>query len=302
MGNGLSEIQDKSAPWLPIVLITLAASNLPFILLREGTGSVPQALPYIKLAILLAAGILSSVSRQRGIARYSIVLGVIVLTEIQTWLILTSSLWQSTVDTTTFLGNFGGSIFLKLVAAIPVLLVLRGLYASFPAVYLTGGDLTAKAQPIPWLGIRRDQITWGKLATISALCISVGTLLLTLLTVIGVPTVFNTGSLIRFFPFILLLALFNSFAEGVQFRSAILGSLRNVLPKNQQILTAAAYFGIGHYYGAPSGVVGVLMSGLLGWFMCRSMVETKGFASSWLIHFMQDIVIFSTIALLGGFN
>jgi hypothetical protein len=301
MRNRSSETQEKSTPWLPIILITLAASNLPFILLREGTGAVPTTLPYIKLAVLLAAAIISSISRQSGIARYSMVLGVIVLTEVQTQLIFTSSFWQSTVDKSTFLGNFGGSIFLKLVATIPVLLALRGLYSSFPAVYLTGGDLSVKAQPIPWLGIHREQITWGKLAIISALCISLGTLLLTLLTVIGAPTVFNTGSLFRYFPFILLLAMLNSFSEGVQFRSAILGSLREVLPKNLQILTAAIYFGIGHYYGAPSGVVGVIMSGLLGWFMCRSMVETKGFVSSWIIHFMQDVVIFSTIALLGGF-
>jgi hypothetical protein len=98
------------------------------------------------------------------------------------------------------------------------------------------------------------------------------------------------------------LALLNSFCEGVQYRSAVLGALKDILPKDQQVLIAAIFFGIGHFYGAPSGVVGVFMSGLLGWFLCRSMVETRGFVASWLIHFMQDIVIFSTIVLLGGFS
>lgn len=35
--------------------------------------------------------------------------------------------------------------------------------------------------------------------------------------------------------------------------------------------------------------------------MCRSMVETEGFVAAWIIHFFQDIVIFSTFAVLGGF-
>ncbi|OJF91545.1 CPBP family intramembrane glutamic endopeptidase [Alkalibacterium sp. 20] len=85
------------------------------------------------------------------------------------------------------------------------------------------------------------------------------------------------------------------------FRSAILGSLKNVLPKSQAIFIAAMIFGIAHFYGAPSGIVGVVMSVLLGWYLSRSMYETKGFASSWIIHFMQDVVIFSTIFLLGNF-
>ncbi|WP_096201607.1 CPBP family intramembrane glutamic endopeptidase [Bacillus sp. FJAT-45350] len=103
------------------------------------------------------------------------------------------------------------------------------------------------------------------------------------------------------FPVIILLALANSFCEGVIYRSAILGTLKEVLPKNYVVLIAAVFFGIAHYYGAPSGIVGVFMSGLLGWYLCRSMYETKGFAAAWFIHFMQDVVIFSTIFLLFGY-
>jgi len=68
------------------------------------------------------------------------------------------------------------------------------------------------------------------------------------------------------------------------------------------LFIAAMIFGIGHYYGAPSGIVGVVMSGLLGWYLSRSMYETKGFVSSWIIHFLQDVVIFATILLLGNFS
>lgn len=66
-------------------------------------------------------------------------------------------------------------------------------------------------------------------------------------------------------------------------------------------MVAAAFFVVAHYYGAPGGIIGVIMSGVLGWYMCRSMYETRGFVAAWIIHFSQDVVIFSTIAVLGGF-
>jgi hypothetical protein len=81
-----------------------------------------------------------------------------------------------------------------------------------------------------------------------------------------------------------------------------MATLKDELPKNQLVLIAALFFGISHFYGAPGGPLGVIMSGLLGWYMCRSMYETKGFVSSWMIHAMQDVVIFSTIFLLGNFT
>ena len=111
----------------------------------------------------------------------------------------------------------------------------------------------------------------------------------------------NTDNLIKYIPFVVIFALLNSLCEGIVYRSAILGSLKSVLPKNQLMIIAAMIFGIAHYYGAPSGIVGVIMSFLLGWYLCRSMYETKGFVSSWIIHFMQDIVIFATILLLGNY-
>ncbi len=201
----------------------------------------------------------------------------------------------------SFIGNFGGSITLKVLSVIPVFIVLVILYKSSSEVFISIGDLSVKAEEIKWLNIKKDRITWGRLAIVSALCISAGTLLLTVFTVTGISNKININILIKYLPFIVLLAVLNSFCEGIIFRSAILGSLKNILSKNHLMFTAAMIFGIAHYYGAPSGIVGVFMSALLGWFMCRSMYETKGFVSSWIIHFLQDVVIFSSILLLGNF-
>jgi len=42
-----------------------------------------------------------------------------------------------------------------------------------------------------------------------------------------------------------------------------------------------------------------VMSAVLGYYMSLSMYETEGFLSGWIIHVLQDVAIFSTLALLG---
>lgn len=284
-----------------IIVLTLIASILPEVIFREWIGSVPVGLPIVKLILLFLAGILSQYLNRNKITKYILVLGVIILAEMLTKNIFLSAFWQKTFDTDSFIGNFGGSILLKIIGIIPVVGILIALFKSPTAVYITKGDLSVKADEIKWLSIKKDTINWRKLAIISSVLISLGTVLLTIFTVPWTTTNLNIDNLIKYFPFVVVFAILNSLSEGLLFRSAILGPLKNVLPKNQAIFIAAMIFGIAHYYGAPSGVVGVVMSGLLGWYMLRSMYETKGFASSWIIHFMQDVVIFTTILLLGNF-
>ncbi len=287
--------------FMVIIVLTLVASMLPEVIFREWLGIYPVWLAFVRLIILFIAGSVFQYQKHDQISKYIIVLEVIVIFEMITRIIYLSEVWQDTFHSLSFVGNFGGSILLRTIGAIAVVVTLIFLFESPRAVYLTKGDLSTKADEIKWLGIKNDSIRWGKLAIISAVLISIGTLLLTVFTVTGSSTNMNTGNLLKYFPFVLIFALFNSLSEGILFRSAILGALKDVLPKHQAILIAALIFGIGHYYGAPSGILGVFMSGLLGWYMCRSMYETKGFATSWMIHFMQDAVIFSTILLFGQY-
>ena len=60
---------------------------------------------------------------------------------------------------------------------------------------------------------------------------------------------------------------------------------------------AGLLLGEGHYYGVPYGVVGVLLAGFLGWFLGKSMQETGGFVWAWLIHFLQDVIIFTFLLM-----
>lgn len=135
---------------------------------------------------------------------------------------------------------------------------------------------------------------------ISGFAIAGGTLWLTLFTVTGFSLPKAVSRLPVHIPFIVPLALVNSLSGGFMFRNAILSSHRHVLPKHH-VLLIAAFFGMAHFHGAPGGFVGVLMSGVLGWYMSRSMYETGGLVAPLIIHFTRDAVIFTTLLLLGTF-
>lgn len=282
--------------------LTLVASLLPDIVVRESVGFLPSWWFLAKAVLLIAGTIYLFVGAREGsLARYGVLLTAIIAVQMVVGQTEASTWWQSLFPQESFSGQFGGAILLKFLGIIPVVGVLLLLYRSPREVYLVKGDLSVKASRIAWLGIDEGKIDWGRLSVISGLLIAAGTLLLTLLTVTGFSLPSTIGRLPPLLPLIVLLALVNSFSEGIVYRNSVLGPLKDALPKGTLVIVAAAFFGIAHYYGAPRGILGVIMSGVLGWYMCRSMYETRGLLAAWTIHFFQDIVIFSTIAVLGGF-
>jgi len=99
------------------------------------------------------------------------------------------------------------------------------------------------------------------------------------------------------FPGILLLAAMNALSEELSYRAAFLAPMNPVTGKLQAILLTATIFGLAHFYGVPYGILGVIMSFILGYLLSKSMLETKGFFWAWFIHFLQDVAIFSFMAL-----
>ena len=97
-------------------------------------------------------------------------------------------------------------------------------------------------------------------------------------------------------PFILLFAAANAFGEEMIYRAPELGALQPVVGGGQALLMTALFFGIGHFYGVPYGLLGVAMSSVAGWFLGRSMLETRGFFWAWFIHFLMDVCIFTFLA------
>ena len=48
--------------------------------------------------------------------------------------------------------------------------------------------------------------------------------------------------------------------------------------------------------------MGVVMAGIAGWFWGKSMIETRGWAWAFVIHLVQDIVIFTFLAMTPSAN
>ena len=99
-------------------------------------------------------------------------------------------------------------------------------------------------------------------------------------------------------PLILLSAALNAFGKEATYRAAPMAMLIPAVGPNRAIWLTAIWFGLGHYYdGIPSGVVGLLQTGLLALLLGKMMVDTRGMGWPWFLHVVLDTVIFSSILL-----
>lgn len=161
-------------------------------------------------------------------------------------------------------------------------------------LFLRRGNLSAAAQPIPFVGLRKP-IPWTVFGP--ALLVVFGLALPLFLYFMVYPDFSEYGRILRYLPWILLVAALNAASEEFQFRSVLLAHLRSVVSPAEGVLLTAVLFGLAHYHGQPSGPLGVVMAGIAGWFWARSMIETRGFFWAFFIHLVQDIVILSFLAV-----
>jgi membrane protease YdiL (CAAX protease family) len=101
-----------------------------------------------------------------------------------------------------------------------------------------------------------------------------------------------------FMPFVLVFSLTNAVSEELIFRFGIVGGLFNQYSKPTILILSAILFGLPHYFGFPSGFIGILMSAVLGYILCKATIETKGLSIAWTIHFIQDIIIFTALMMM----
>jgi hypothetical protein len=183
---------------------------------------------------------------------------------------------------------------LRLLVTLGIIAALFVLKKSRAAFFLVKGDTSAPTEPVKILGIKSTE-RWNTLGRNFALILSLGTL--TFLVLAGRPPLDIVLRALPFLPAILLAAALNAFNEEMTYKASFLSVLEEPLGRHQALWLMAAYFGIGHFYGVPYGVIGVLMAGFLGWFLGKSMLETRGLAWAWLIHFFQDVLIFAFLAI-----
>jgi uncharacterized protein len=99
---------------------------------------------------------------------------------------------------------------------------------------------------------------------------------------------------------IVLFSLTNSFCEEMIYRIGLVSPLKGILAPGSIILISATIFGLAHANGMPNGILGMALAGVLGYVLAKSVLETQGFFWAWVIHFLQDVVIFGAVFLMSG--
>jgi len=183
---------------------------------------------------------------------------------------------------------------IRTIGALSLILTLVGSGIGPQQLYLRFGNWKAPVKSDPLFRVRRS-ISWTRLSLTLLLIFSV--LLPPYLYWTLDPRVDYVSRLLLALPWAVATSALNAASEEFQFRSVLLARLATVVSAREGFLAVAVVFGVGHYFGQPSGWGGVFLAGFAGWIWAKSMVETRGFGCAFVMHFVQDIVIFCFLAM-----
>jgi hypothetical protein len=222
----------------------------------------------------------------------------LVIYVVEAWLFLTaipqSQIYRDVVGGDANLAFFGERL-MRIGAVLVMFVVLLLMGFRRHDLYLAVGDLRATAtatrlkiphKPQPWT-------TFGRNYAI----ISVGLLLFFLIPALK-PSLANFTVGLLFFAGVC--AAMNSFAEEFLYRSAVIPQVLPLFGKGATLMLVPAWFGLAHYFGVPNGLTGVLLAGIGGWFFAKSMIETRGIAWAWFLHFLADFTVYMLLLLAGS--
>lgn len=281
----------KAAAWA----VMLASSTLPDIFFTELTNQVPAWLLPVKLFFLGGLIVISLLLKKSGVRVLAIVLFAVNISQIFPVGFSVVTLWEKAFGeiSSSFTAGQVGVQTQKIFITLLLIGFMFLLGFKRKEIFLDKGNPKASIRPVRWLGFPEPD-PWTHFGGQWAIYISLGTLVFLVLG--GRPSIADFQNALPLAPLILLFAALNAFSEEVTYRSVIIGSLEKELGSRQSVWIAAAYFGLAHYYGVPYGFIGVAMSTFLGWMLGKAMVETRGMFWAWLIHFLQDVLIFTFMA------
>ncbi len=289
----------RTVPSLQVIawVVMILASGLPNILLIElfhlDTGWLLWA-RVLLLAGLAVAGF--AVTAIRPLRNFFVVLAAVYLLEELMTVVSALPAWVGLFGSggAPFVTDMFGNQLSRLGASLLMIVVLLALRYKPWQFFLRLGDLRALARPVRWLGFPKPE-PWTRFGGQWAAYISLGTL--AFLFVAGRPLLSQMAGALPILPAVLLFAGVNAFYEEMTYRASFLASLEGPLGPRSAVAMAAVFFGIGHFYGIPYGIIGVILATFLGWLLGKAMVETRGFFWAWFIHFLQDVAIFAFMAV-----
>lgn len=300
--NEEQPVQTRGARRLLVItawVVILTVSDLPDIAWNAFAGRVPAPLIWGKVAFLAVfLGLTLLVKALRRLSPYAWVLAVLYLVFGLTSLIRGTAWFQRHFNSpgVSFFRGFMALYVLDIGIALSVMAVLWALKRDRKAFFMTKGRLDAPIEPVRWLGIKAGE-SWKTFGWIFACAAALAVLVPTVLSI--APSAAAIVKALPLLPAVLLFAAINAFTEEIYFRAGLLATLTEVIGKNQILLLTATFFGLAHWLnGSPPGLIGALMTGFLAWLLGKSMLETRGIAWPWLIHFLPDVVVFFSYALL----
>jgi membrane protease YdiL (CAAX protease family) len=160
---------------------------------------------------------------------------------------------------------------------------------------LSFGDISAKGEELKIFGIKKGD-SWLKTGISLSIIISLVTGIFMYFQLKGQEIDYRL--LKSAILWILLFSLTNSFSEEIIFRVGLNGPLWGILAPKNIFLISAVLFGLAHFQGMPNGIVGILLAGILGYVLSKSVHETGGIFWAWLIHFLQDVIIIGSLYLM----
>jgi membrane protease YdiL (CAAX protease family) len=284
-----------AAAWLGM----LAVSDFPDIILNRLGGEVPSWLLWAKVGFLaLFLGLTLLLPALRRLWPYALALLVLFLALGLTSLIRATAWFQGHFNYkgVSFSLGFLALSALDILVALAVIAALWLMKRDRKAFFLVKGQLDAPIEPVRWLGIKKGN-SWKTFGFIFAGVAGLGVCIPTILGI--APTATMLEKALPLLPVVLVLAAINAFTEEVYFRANILSTLHQVIGRTHTLLITIVFFGLAHYlYGSPPGIIGASMVGFLAFLLGKSMLETRGLFWPWFIHFVPDVVIFASYALL----
>jgi len=171
-----------------------------------------------------------------------------------------------------------------------IFLLSRSQFLSFFRI----GNISAPSSAVNWLGIKTGE-KWSSIGINMLVIISLVTATFLFFQFRKMPI--SWSIVLVNFHWIILFSLLNAFSEEMIFRFGVVISLNSIVPVSAIILISAISFGVVHYGGTPGGFIGIVLAGIMGFILCKSLIETQGVFWAILIHCVQDILIISSIVL-----
>jgi membrane protease YdiL (CAAX protease family) len=274
----------------------LAGSVVPIIFTRGAPEDGFYSVPIAQVLILVITAVVASKSKRlRPLSGFLLTIAILRLG----WSVIAPILGDfPPVQNLMNNLDWGPKIFvtrlLNIAGALLMLTTFVGRHVSRDDLFLRIGKLNAPVKPerILWF---RSPLRWWHLGP---LVVVIFAMAMTAFLFSNLrPDFWQLSQHWQLFPWAVATAALNAANEEFQFRCVPLAHLRNVLPLREGVWLTAVFFGLAHYFGQPSGWLGVVMATIAGFIWAKSMVETRGVGWAFGIHMIQDIVIFYFLAM-----